>query len=235
VENSNTKTSETTHEAGSAFVPVEPFEIVVFGGTGDLARRKLIPSLYHRFCDGQISKETKIIAASRSRLTRDEYLKVIREAYEAFAMDESFSEKKWEEFCKLVDYSPVDVTGDKDWAALGEKLDASEKLIRVFYLAMPPALFSNICQGLKKAGLAHKESRVVLEKPLGHDFKSADEINEAVGKVFSEKRIYRIDHFLGKETVQNLLGPEVEGLIMINPVRFAIWCKTICSNSFVSL
>lgn len=205
MENSNTKTSETTHEAGSAFVPVEPFEIVVFGGTGDLARRKLIPSLYHRFCDGQISKETKIIAASRSRLTRDEYLKVIREAYEAFAMDESFSEKKWEEFCKLVDYSPVDVTGDKDWAALGEKLDASEKLIRVFYLAMPPALFSNICQGLKKAGLAHKESRVVLEKPLGHDFKSADEINEAVGKVFSEKRIYRIDHFLGKETVQNLL------------------------------
>lgn len=192
-------------EAGSAFVPVEPFEIVVFGGTGDLARRKLIPSLYHRFCDGQIPADSKIIGASRSVLTRDEYLSMIKEAYQAFNPNEKLSEKKWAEFCALVDYAPIDVTTEKDWERLSDKLDPSEKLIRVFYLAMPPALFADICQGLKRAGLAHKQSRVVLEKPLGHDFKSADEINEAVGKVFSEKRIYRIDHFLGKETVQNLL------------------------------
>lgn len=197
--------SDSTHDASSTFVPVEPFEIVVFGGTGDLARRKLIPSLYHRFCDGQIPKDSKIIGASRSKLTRDEYLKMIKEAYQEFNPDTNLSTAKWNSFCELVDYAPIDVTTDKDWAGLGEKLDASEKLIRVFYLAMPPALFSNICQGLKVAGLAHRQSRVVLEKPLGHDFKSADEINEAVGKVFSEKRIYRIDHFLGKETVQNLL------------------------------
>ena len=203
--NPNTKTSDSAQEAGSTFVPVEPFEIVVFGGTGDLARRKLIPSLYHRFCDGQIPKASKIIGASRSKLTRDEYLKMIKDAYRTFVVDEAFSETRWDAFCKLVDYVAVDVTNDKDWAGLGEKLDKSEKLIRVFYLAMPPALFSNICQGLKSAGLAHNQSRVVVEKPLGHDFKSADEINEAVGKVFSEKRIYRIDHFLGKETVQNLL------------------------------
>ena len=199
------KTSGSTHEAGSAFVPVDPFEIVVFGGTGDLARRKLIPSLYHRFCDGQIPNESKIIGASRSKLTRDEYLKMIKDAYQEFTPDADLSSDKWNSFCELVDYVAIDVTTDKDWAELGEKLDASETLIRVFYLAMPPALFSNICQGLKVAGLAHRQSRVVLEKPLGHDFKSADEINEAVGKVFSEKRIYRIDHFLGKETVQNLL------------------------------
>ena len=198
-------TSEVAPEAGSAFVPVEPFEIVVFGGTGDLARRKLIPSLYHRFCDGQIPKKSRIIGASRSRITRDEYLKMITEAYQEFHPDAEFSKTNWDTFCELVDYVPVDVTTDKDWASLGEKLDKTEKLIRVFYLAMPPALFSNICQGLKAANLAHKQSRVVLEKPLGRDFKSADEINEAVGKVFSEKRIYRIDHFLGKETVQNLL------------------------------
>ena len=199
------KTSGSTHEAGSAFVPVDPFEIVVFGGTGDLARRKLIPSLYHRFCDGQIPNESKIIGASRSKLTRDEYLKMIKDAYQEFTPDADLSSDKWNSFCELVDYVAIDVTTDKDWAELGEKLDASETLIRVFYLAMPPALFSNICQGLKVASLAHRQSRVVLEKPLGHDFKSADEINEAVGKVFSEKRIYRIDHFLGKETVQNLL------------------------------
>lgn len=202
---SNPSKAEVAQEAGSAFVPVDPFEIVVFGGTGDLARRKLIPSLYHRFCDGQIPKKSKIIGASRSKLSRDEYLKMITAAYQEFQPDADFSKTKWDAFCKLVEYVPVDVTTDKDWTSLGATLDKSEKLIRVFYLAMPPALFSNICQGLKSAGLAHKQSRVVLEKPLGRDFKSADEINEAVGKVFSEKRIYRIDHFLGKETVQNLL------------------------------
>ena len=192
-------------EAGSTFVPVDPFEIVVFGGTGDLARRKLIPSLYHRFCDGQIPSDSRIIGASRSVLTRDEYLEMIREAYLEFNDGDQFTDDKWSAFCELVDYVAVDVTKDDDWEALGKALDKSKKLIRVFYLAMPPALFSNICQGLKKAGLAHKQSRVVLEKPLGHDFDSANEINEAVGQVFSEKRIYRIDHFLGKETVQNLL------------------------------
>ena len=197
--------SGSTQEAGSAFLPVEPFEIVVFGGTGDLARRKLIPSLYHRFCDDQIPTHSKIIGASRSKLTRDEYLDLIKNAYQEFNPNAEFSDVKWDAFCELIDYVAVDVTTDKDWSDLGQKLDGSESLIRVFYLAMPPALFSNICQGLKAAGLAHKQSRVVLEKPLGHDFQSADEINEAVGKVFSEKRIYRIDHFLGKETVQNLL------------------------------
>ena len=206
LENGNTAgEAGTTNEASSAFVPVEPFEIVVFGGTGDLARRKLIPSLYHRFCDGQISEKSKIIGASRSRLSRDEYLKLIKEAYQSFNPDEDLDEKKWAAFCRLVEYAAIDVIADKDWSELVEKLDGSEGLIRVFYLAVPPAIFSNICQGLKAAGLAHKQSRVVLEKPLGHDFNSADEINEAVGQVFSEKRIYRIDHFLGKETVQNLL------------------------------
>jgi glucose-6-phosphate 1-dehydrogenase len=202
---SATPSAADAPEMGSTFVPVEPFEIVVFGGTGDLARRKLIPSLYHRFCDGQIPSESKIIAASRSNLTRDEYLSMIKDAYQSFNPNDTLSEVKWSEFCGLVEYVSVDVTSDKDWDSLAKKLDGSEGLIRVFYLAMPPALFSDICQGLKSAGLAHNKSRVVLEKPLGHDFKSADEINEAVGKVFSEKRIYRIDHFLGKETVQNLL------------------------------
>ncbi len=205
--NDHTKKNQTDAglEANSTFVPVDPFEIVVFGGTGDLARRKLIPSLYHRFCDGQIPKQSRIIGASRSVLNRDEYLSLIKEAYLEFAGHENFVESKWKSFCELIDYAAVDVTKSSDWGSLGDKLDATETLIRVFYLAMPPALFSDICQGLATAGLAHDKSRVVLEKPLGRDYKSADEINEAVGRVFSEKRIYRIDHFLGKETVQNLL------------------------------
>ena len=146
MEHSNTKTSgvkrpepkqETGRatEAGSTFVPVEPFEIVVFGGTGDLARRKLIPPLYHRFCDGQIPKKSRIIGASRSQLTRDEYLKMIKEAYQDFNPDVTLSEKKWAAFCNLVEYVGIDVTADKDWGSLKEKLDGSKSLIRVFYLA----------------------------------------------------------------------------------------------------
>ncbi len=195
----------TALEAGSTFIPVEPFEIVVFGGTGDLARRKLIPSLYHRYCDGQIPDNSRIIAASRSDLSRDEYVKMALDGYHEFSSEEQFDQSAWDKFVKLLNYVPIDVTKDGGWDALSDALDKTEKLIRVFYLAMPPALFSNICQGLKVAGLAHDKSRVVLEKPLGHDFDSANAINSAVGKVFSEKRIYRIDHFLGKETVQNLL------------------------------
>ncbi|WP_409433583.1 glucose-6-phosphate dehydrogenase [Litorimonas sp. RW-G-Af-16] len=192
-------------DTASAFVPVAPFEIVVFGGTGDLARRKLLPALYHRFCDNQIPANSRIVAVSRSEHSREDYLDLIKSNYLDFEQDENFSEKRWAKFCELVDYAGIDVIDGDNWDDLRGKLDPDEKLIRVFYLAMPPRLFGEICAKLKTAGLAHKGSRVVLEKPIGTDFDSAHEINEAVGQVFDEERIYRIDHYLGKETVQNLL------------------------------
>ena len=209
---------DETAEANSAFLPVSPFEIVVFGGTGDLARRKLLPALYHRFCDDQFADNVKIIAVSRSELTREAYLDLIRESYQNFEKDKEFSGEKWAKFCKLVDYVAIDVLDDKaDWPALRAKLDATEQLIRVFYLAMPPRLFSELCAGLDKAGLAHRGSRVVLEKPIGTDYDSAFEINEGVGKVFHENRIYRIDHYLGKESVQNLMVLRF-GNILLEPL-----------------
>lgn len=188
----------------SEFIPVSPYEMVIFGATGDLARRKLIPSLYHRFLDNQFNKQSRILGVSRSALSRDEYLKMIKEAFVEF-IDEPLDEKRWDAFCELIDYVAIDVLDDKsDWSTIGKALGDHNR-IRIFYLAMPPRMYAAIAEGLYKSGLATPESRVVLEKPIGKDFASAKVINDGVGRYFDENRIYRIDHYLGKETVQNLL------------------------------
>ncbi len=210
---------DTGEEAGrSAFVPVKPFELVVFGATGDLARRKLLPSLYHRYCDGQIPKNSRIIGVSRSDLSRKDFIKLVEDSYHEFEEDPDLDKHCFAEFASMLDYVSIDVTKkDADWTELEARLDGSAELIRIFYLAMPPRLFVQIAQGLQGAGLAHDKSRVVLEKPLGKDFTSADEINEGVGRVFDENRIYRIDHYLGKETVQNLMVLRF-GNILLEPL-----------------
>lgn len=201
----NKKIDTANKQKSSSFVPVEPFEIIVFGGTGDLARRKLLPALYHRYKDGQIPDNSRIVAVSRTKLDRSAYQELIRSAYLEFSGEGDFDKGVWAKFIKLVDYVSIDVIKDKDWSGLGSALSKKEELIRVFYLAMPPTMFAGICDGLKTAGLVHEKSRVVLEKPLGTDYASACAINRGVGKVFRENNIYRIDHYLGKETVQNLL------------------------------
>ena len=205
------------NSSASSFVPVEPFEIIVFGGTGDLARRKLLPALYHRYCDGQISDDSRIIGVSRSKHSRQEYQTLIKENYHTFSKEGSFDETLWNKFIKLVDYVSIDVELDEDWSGLNKALSNKNNLIRVFYLAMPPRMFADICVGLKKSDLVHKKARVVLEKPLGTDYDSAREINRGVGKVFKENNIYRIDHYLGKETVQNLLVLRF-GNILLEPL-----------------
>ena len=214
-----TNTASPKSETGSAstFVPVEPFEIIVFGGTGDLARRKLLPALYHRYRDGQVSDDSRIIGVSRSKHSGEQYRALIEKYYHEFAKDEDFDPKLWAKFIKLVDYVSIDVKADKDWSELGKALSSKKELIRVFYLAMPPRMFSDICDGLKDAGLVHDKSRVVLEKPLGTDYETARAINAGVGKVFKENNIYRIDHYLGKETVQNLLVLRF-GNILLEPL-----------------
>lgn len=205
-------------ESASSFVPVAPFEIIVFGGTGDLARRKLIPSLFHRFCDGQVSSDSKIIAVSRSDHSRAEYLKLIKDAYDEFSTDETSCETKWESFSALIEYVSIDVMQDNaNWEGLRTLLGETDTKIRVFYLAMPPRMFAEVCRGLKSADIVGKTSRVVLEKPLGTDYESARAINAGVGEVFDEDRIYRIDHYLGKETVQNLLALRF-GNILFEPL-----------------
>lgn len=204
----NSDANEATHHelGGSGFVPVAPFDIVVFGGTGDLARRKLLPSLFHRYCDGQIPKNSRIIGVSRSNYSRADYQKLISDAYHEFSDEEDFDAKKWAAFSDMLDYYSIDVMNDAaDWSSFAAVFKGAKTKTRVFYLAMPPRMYANICEGLKAAGCVSDISRVVLEKPIGTDYESARAINEGVGKVFPENNIYRIDHYLGKETVQNLL------------------------------
>ncbi len=188
------------------FVPVDVFDLVIFGGTGDLAMRKLLPALYHRERDGQITGDSRIIAASRADLARDDYLGLVETALRENLGSGDFEEAEWAKLRERIYYVQSDAFDHDNWGALAELLAGAEDRIRVAYLATAPNLFGTIAQGLKKNGLVTDSSRIVLEKPLGHDYESACAINNEVGDCFAENQIYRIDHYLGKETVQNLLA-----------------------------
>lgn len=187
-------------------VPVETFDLVIFGGTGDLAMRKLLPALYHRDRDDQITPDSRIIAASRGSLSRDEFLSLVEEALRRNLAEGEFDEATWQIFASRIHYAQADAFEHNQWGQLVELLNGVGDRVRVAYLATAPSLFGSIAQGLKQNQLITKASRIVLEKPLGRDLESAREINAAIGECFDEEQIYRIDHYLGKETVQNLLA-----------------------------
>ena len=187
-------------------VPVELFDLVIFGGTGDLSMRKLLPALYHRDRDGQFPAGSRIIAASRGDLTREAYLSEVETALRANLDAGEFDQAHWQTFSERIDYCQADAKKPGEWSALVESLANHEARNRVVYLATGPSLFGAIAQGLKSNGLITPKSRIVLEKPVGHDYQSAREINDAVGQCFTENQVFRIDHYLGKETVQNLLA-----------------------------
>jgi glucose-6-phosphate 1-dehydrogenase len=188
------------------FVPVDVFDLVIFGGTGDLAMRKLLPALYHRERDGQVTGDSRIIAASRGELGRDEYLGLVEAALRENLGSGEFDAGEWAKLRERIHYVQSDAHAHDNWGELVELLAGAEDRVRVAYLATAPSLFGTIAQGLRKNGLVTANSRIVLEKPLGHDYESACAINDEVGQCFAENQIYRIDHYLGKETVQNLLA-----------------------------
>jgi glucose-6-phosphate 1-dehydrogenase len=181
------------------------FDLVLFGGTGDLAMRKLLPALYRRVACGQVPPDSRIIGAARGDLSHEEYLAQVRASCETH-VGEEFDPKVWDEFAARLAYSKVDAQQDEDFVRLGALLKGREEAIRVFFLSTAPDLFAPICEGLARNQLVTPQSRVVLEKPLGHDRASSALINERVGAIFEERQIFRIDHYLGKETVQNLLA-----------------------------
>jgi glucose-6-phosphate 1-dehydrogenase len=188
------------------FIPADEFDLVIFGGTGDLALRKLLPALYHRVSDGQITGGSRIIAASRGDIARDDYLQTVEEALRKNLPAGEFNEEHWANLRSRIHYARSDATTPEDWGALVDLLDGRHEVVRVAYLATAPRFFGPVAQGLSQNGLITPKSRIVLEKPLGRDFVSAGEINDQVGQCFAENQIYRIDHYLGKETVQNLLA-----------------------------
>ena len=187
-------------------IPVEIFDLVVFGATGDLSQRKLLPALYHRDQAGQIPQGARIIGVSRRAMSDDELRTFAKKALEKYVPEKERTAADVEAFVKRLSYVALDATQDKGWEALAKALKPGEDHIRVFYLATTPDLFGPICGRLGKNGLVTEKSRVVVEKPIGRDLESARAVNDAVGKVFPESRIYRIDHYLGKETVQNLMA-----------------------------
>ena len=185
---------------------INPFDLVLFGGTGDLAARKLLPAMYHLHCAGQLPEQARIIALGRKDLGREGYLESIFDKSRALITEKYFDESRWQDFSGRVDYMQLDAGSDTDFAHLAEYMQDAQDRVRIFYLSTSPKLFAGICSRLSNSGLARRNSRVVLEKPLGHDLQSADEINACVESVFDEKQIYRIDHYLGKESVQNLMA-----------------------------
>ncbi|MDB5428420.1 MAG: zwf, partial [Phenylobacterium sp.] len=176
--------------------------MVLFGATGDLSRRMLLPSLYFLDADGLLPLGFKILATARAQLSREEFVEQARKVLDARA--EEIDDGVWARFCSRLDYVACDATTTEGVAALGPHLEGYGRPI--FFLAISPSLYGRVCAALAASGLATGESRIVLEKPIGRDLESSREVNEAVGAVFNEDRIFRIDHYLGKETVQNLIA-----------------------------
>ena len=187
------------------FSKVDPFDLVVFGGTGDLAYRKLYPALFHRDIGEQLSDPTRIIGVSRRPLTPDAFRRSVREALLKHNAADATLPEALDRFLRRLDHLEVDAASDAGWDNLRELLGADER-IRAYYMATGPDLFGPIAKRLGAAGLATPRSRIIVEKPIGRDGTSAAAINDAIGSVFLEKSIFRIDHYLGKESVQNLMA-----------------------------
>ncbi|MGH8354714.1 MAG: glucose-6-phosphate dehydrogenase [Pseudomonas sp.] len=181
-------------------------DILVFGGTGDLALHKLLPALYRLHSEERLPADTRIFALARSRLTDAAFLALVERHCRAQLARSEFTAEAWRSFSARLNYLVLDATQSGDINRLAKRLRPSEGRALLHYLATAPALFAPIVQNLANAGLAGPDARLVLEKPIGHSLESAQAINAAIGKVFDEARVFRIDHYLGKETVQNLMA-----------------------------
>ncbi|MDN6595804.1 MAG: glucose-6-phosphate dehydrogenase, partial [Lacticaseibacillus paracasei] len=179
-------------------------DLVIFGAKGDLARRKLLPSLYQLEKAGHIHPDTRIIGVGRADWDKDAYTKVVREALDTF-LKEKVDEELWTTLSARLDFCNLDVNDTQHFKNLAKMLD-QKKRVTINYFAMPPSTFGAICQGLGASGLNKDPSRIVMEKPLGTDLESSRAINNQVAEFFDESQVYRIDHYLGKETVLNLLA-----------------------------
>jgi glucose-6-phosphate 1-dehydrogenase len=181
----------------------QSLDMLIFGGTGDLSFRKLLPALYMAHVHGRLPAQTRIMGLGRHEWSLAQYQAFLHEKAIPFIEPASFDEAAWAEFMSCIDYCPVDVTRAADFDTIKTHLTPGAR--RVFYLATAPSLFTGICAHLGQAGLITDDDRVVLEKPLGTDLESARQINAEVARYFAERQVYRIDHYLGKETVQNLM------------------------------
>jgi len=199
----------------SRVIPVDTFDLVIFGGTGDLARRKILPALFRRFQAGQMPEDSRVIGAARSDLDADGYRAFVRKALAEFIPAAEAPKKAVASFLRHLSYVAVDAKGKGGWKDLAEQVRPD--VIQAFYFSVGPGLFGDLAERLHKHGIAGPESRIVVEKPFGRDLASAHALNATLAAHFDEHQIYRIDHYLGKETVQNLMAVRF-GNILFEPL-----------------
>ncbi|KMK76509.1 glucose-6-phosphate dehydrogenase [Alkalihalobacillus pseudalcaliphilus] len=202
--------------------------IILFGATGDLAKRKLYPSIYSLFLSGKLSKNFVVIGAARREWSDEE----LRENVKKSIVESKYSSDKVDEFCQHFYYLPFDVTNTESYSQLKDKLNQLELAYgipgnRIYYMAMAPQFFGTIAIQLKREGVTQSEgwNRLVIEKPFGHDLPSAQKLNNEIREAFSEDQIYRIDHYLGKEMVQN-----IEVIRFANAIFEPLWNNRHISN-----
>lgn len=204
---------------------LKPTVGVIFGGGGDLTRRKLIPALFNLYLDKNLPEQFAIIGLDRAELNDDAFRQHLHDGVNQFSRRGPASASDWSPFAAHLGYLRADFTDQTLYAKLAELLTKQDKewnakAERIFYLATPPVFFGTIANRLGDAGLARERERseIVVEKPIGYDLKSALELNRLLAKDFREAQIYRIDHYLGKETVQNILA-----FRFANPIFEPIW------------
>jgi glucose-6-phosphate 1-dehydrogenase len=199
---------------GEEHKPIEPCSIIIFGASGDLTARKLIPALYHLFKDKQMPPDFRIVGFARREKTDDSWRSELRTALDQFSRTKPVDDAVWQEFSKHIYYCEGDLTDSAAYKKLAKQLTGfgSEPLGRnlMFYLAISPSQFGETVEQLHNAELLHKDGangwqRIVVEKPFGHDLESARQLNRELVRYSREQQIFRIDHYLGKETVQNIL------------------------------
>ncbi|WP_432729919.1 glucose-6-phosphate dehydrogenase [Variovorax sp. W6] len=182
------------------------FDLVLFGGTGDLAWRKLMPALFQAFRHGSLPPDGRIVGVARDDLSDDQYRELIQSRFSAVEGAKRPSPEEFKKFASMLHYLRMDLSKPDDYARLASLLNQRDAKTVVMYVATAPALFTQVVEQIAAAGLNGPRTRIVLEKPLGHDLASNRAINSAVGKVLEEKQVFRIDHYLGKPSVQNLFA-----------------------------
>lgn len=179
------------------------FDLVIFGGDGDLSFRKIYPALYHRLNEGQINENSRILAVARKERDQESFHASLEEALRQFVSP--LNQQVLDRLLSMITHTSIDAENNIESDYAREWFSVNPHEVRAYYLATPAVAFGPICEYLHNKGYINEHSRVVLEKPLGRDLESSEAINDHVAKYLSEQQIYRIDHYLGKETVQNLM------------------------------
>ena len=179
-------------------------DLVIFGARGDLSKRKLFPALFELDRAGLLTASVRIAAVAREDINSVGFIEQMLDSLKEASKEGQWDESAWLRFSRRLHYIKVDFAQKKEFTAL--KSWVMDKRTVIYYLATPPSLYGSICKHLHDSGSVSGTSRIVLEKPIGHDFTSSQAVNDTVAQYFTERNIYRIDHYLGKETVQNLLA-----------------------------